>query len=44
MYFGEHTLTKIYKWEAPTYEVKNVPLPTPAKAWDRFKPKNGDKY
>jgi L-ascorbate metabolism protein UlaG (beta-lactamase superfamily) len=44
MYFGEHTLVDIYKWEAPTYEVKNVPLPEPVKAWERFKPKNGDKY
>ena len=44
MYFGEHTVTKIYKWQAPTYEVKNVPLPDPVKAWERFKPKNGKKY
>jgi hypothetical protein len=44
MYFGAHTLTDIYKWEAPAYEVKNMPLPEPVKAWERFKPKNGDKY
>jgi hypothetical protein len=44
MYFGEHTLTNIFKWQAPTYETENVPLPEPVKAWERFKPKNGDKY
>jgi hypothetical protein len=44
MYFGNHTVTKIYKWEVPTYEEKNAPLPEPLKAWERFKPKNGDKY
>jgi L-ascorbate metabolism protein UlaG (beta-lactamase superfamily) len=44
MYFGEHTLTDIFKWQAPTYQTENVPLPDPVKAWERFKPKNGDKY
>jgi L-ascorbate metabolism protein UlaG (beta-lactamase superfamily) len=44
MYFGEHTVTDIFKWKPPTYEVENVPLPEPVKAWERFKPKNGDRY
>jgi hypothetical protein len=44
MYFGEHTLTDIFKWQAPTYETENVPLPDPVKAWERFKPANGEKY
>jgi hypothetical protein len=44
MYFGENTVTKIYKWQPPTYEVENVPLPDPVKAWERFKPANGDHY
>jgi len=44
MYFGENIATKIYKWEAPTYEAQNKPLPDPVKAWERFKPKNKERY
>ena len=44
MYFGEHIATDIFKWEPPTYQVENAPLQKPVKAWERFKPKNGDKY
>jgi hypothetical protein len=44
MYFGDHILTDIYKWQPPTYEVENVPLPDPVKAWERFKPAQGDRY
>ena len=44
MYFGENTVTEIYKWQAPEYRAENAPLPEPVKAWERFKPAKGDRY
>lgn len=44
MYFGENIATKIYKWSMPAYDAGNARLPEPAKAWERFKPKKGNKY
>ena len=44
MYFGEHTVTEIFKWTPPDYLGPNAPLPEPARAWERLKPAKGDRY
>ena len=44
MYFGENVAFPLMTWQPSDLQAEVLPLPEPARAWERYKPEKGDRY